>query len=311
MPTVITLVDGNILAAADVNTSVQNLNQALGTGTAITGYTTGDDLYASATNTLSKRAIGATGDISVVSGGVPTWSGTATKGLYGIRNLVGNTTTTTIVVTADYAVLRNSNHQTKIHTTVSLTIDSAVSGLNGRDQAGAFTAGQDLHWYLISDGTNVRGVLADSGPSTGPDLATVAAFSGYTFWCYGGTLEWNGSSNFIPARLRGDRVWYEAEQQVLTNGTQAAETAVTISGHVPAIAYDYHVRWKIELGSAGATLRVVAGTVYTTIDTDTNSTGFNSGHLDVPNTTNLYYTSPDADDVSLWVLSYTVPNAAG
>lgn len=43
-------------------------------GTAQTTYTTGDTLYASASNTLSRRAIGNTGDISRVVGGIPTWA---------------------------------------------------------------------------------------------------------------------------------------------------------------------------------------------------------------------------------------------
>jgi hypothetical protein len=41
-------------------------------------YSTGDMLYASASNTLSKRTIGTTNDILTVAGGVPTWSSSAT-----------------------------------------------------------------------------------------------------------------------------------------------------------------------------------------------------------------------------------------
>jgi hypothetical protein len=43
-------------------------------GTNATTYTTGDMLYASATNTLTKRGIGSTGQVLTVSGGVPTWA---------------------------------------------------------------------------------------------------------------------------------------------------------------------------------------------------------------------------------------------
>ena len=42
-------------------------------GTGLTSYTTGDLLYASASNTLSKRAIGTTGYTLTVASGVPTW----------------------------------------------------------------------------------------------------------------------------------------------------------------------------------------------------------------------------------------------
>jgi len=50
-------------------------------GTGQTTWTTGDTLYASATNTLAKRGIGATGTIYTVSGGVPIWATAATLGL--------------------------------------------------------------------------------------------------------------------------------------------------------------------------------------------------------------------------------------
>ena len=42
-------------------------------GTGLTTYTTGDLLYASATNTLSKRAVGTTGYTLTVASGIPTW----------------------------------------------------------------------------------------------------------------------------------------------------------------------------------------------------------------------------------------------
>lgn len=56
-------------------------NSTLGTtlgGTNITSYTTGDIIYASASNVLSKRAIGTTGQVITVVGGVPSWSNTPT-----------------------------------------------------------------------------------------------------------------------------------------------------------------------------------------------------------------------------------------
>jgi len=43
-------------------------------GTGQSTYATGDMLYASALNTLSKRTIGAAGEVLTVAGGVPTWA---------------------------------------------------------------------------------------------------------------------------------------------------------------------------------------------------------------------------------------------
>jgi hypothetical protein len=46
-------------------------------GTGLTSYTTGDTLYASASNVLSKLPIGSTGQVLTVVGGIPAWAATA------------------------------------------------------------------------------------------------------------------------------------------------------------------------------------------------------------------------------------------
>lgn len=48
--------------------------------------TTGDLLYASAANTLARRAIGSTGDVLTVSGGLPTWAAPASGGMTSIAS---------------------------------------------------------------------------------------------------------------------------------------------------------------------------------------------------------------------------------
>lgn len=51
-------------------------------GTGLTSYTTGDLLYASATNTLAKRSIGSEGQFLKVVSGVPAWSDTIDGGTF-------------------------------------------------------------------------------------------------------------------------------------------------------------------------------------------------------------------------------------
>ena len=77
--------DGNILRRQGTTIGFGNIllsspNSVTGTlpvargGTNLTTYTTGDLIYASATNTLTRRAIGTTGQVLTVSGGLPTWA---------------------------------------------------------------------------------------------------------------------------------------------------------------------------------------------------------------------------------------------
>lgn len=51
-------------------------------GTNLTTYATGDILYASATNTLSKLSIGSNGQVLTLSAGVPSWAATASTMVY-------------------------------------------------------------------------------------------------------------------------------------------------------------------------------------------------------------------------------------
>jgi hypothetical protein len=84
-------VTGNISGnAANVTGVVVEANG----GTGFSTYTTGDLLYASAANDLSKRAIGAPGDILTVVAGVPTWQAPAAAGISAVNgdaNVSANT----------------------------------------------------------------------------------------------------------------------------------------------------------------------------------------------------------------------------
>ncbi|MDQ3099202.1 MAG: hypothetical protein M3Q44_05640 [bacterium] len=61
-------------SALSLSTDVTGTLGATNGGTAQSTYTTGDILYASATNTLSKLAAGGAGTVLTVSGGVPSWA---------------------------------------------------------------------------------------------------------------------------------------------------------------------------------------------------------------------------------------------
>jgi len=107
MPTMTTLVDGTIPVAADFNGNYTALNQAIGTSTTITSYTTGDMLYASATNKLLALPIGTgSGQTLGIAAGVPAWvsypyvltnSGTGVT----ISNSAAETTLLTVSVPAN------------------------------------------------------------------------------------------------------------------------------------------------------------------------------------------------------------------
>jgi hypothetical protein len=243
-------------------------------------------------------------------GGLPAWSSAGSvSGTWAQRNLQGTLTASALSVTADAVMLRNSGLGVKVHEGVSsLTVDPATAGLNGRDQTAAFTASQDLYAYWISNGTTVRGVWADSAPPTGPDLTTLSAFAGYTYWCPIMVAKWTALSTFLPARVRGGWVHYDAAQSVLANGTQTAETTVGCSGAVPASASRFTLYYRHGPGASNFMLRVVSGSDYLPeiplLDRD-------GGTVTVPNVSQqVFYAQSSGARVDLWVQGYECPNGA-
>lgn len=103
-------------------------------GTAQTTYATGDLLYASALNTLSKRAIGSSGQILTVSGGIPTWATDLGTGTVTSVSVVTNQGVSGVVATAT----------TTPAITLSLGALTGVTSLNGlivTANTGAITTG--------------------------------------------------------------------------------------------------------------------------------------------------------------------------
>ena len=115
---------------ATVNTL--NLTNALGPtygGTNQSSYTTGDTLYASASNTLSKLAIGSTNQVLTVVGGVPAWANAST----------GTVTSVSVASANGFAGTSSGG------ATPALTLSTSISGvLKGNGTAlSAATAGTD------------------------------------------------------------------------------------------------------------------------------------------------------------------------
>ena len=79
-----TVVNSSLTTLGTIATGVWNGTAIASTygGTGLTSYTTGDLIYSSSGNTLSKLGIGSTGQFLKVSGGVPVWSDTVDGGTF-------------------------------------------------------------------------------------------------------------------------------------------------------------------------------------------------------------------------------------
>lgn len=107
---------------------------------------------------------------------------------------------TKIDITSDAALLPNSTFQPKIHSAISLTIDTGTTGANGLD-TGTLAASTEYHFWLISNGTTVAG-LASLSPAA-PTMPT-----GYTYKMRVGALMTGSSTTFIRVKQIGNRAFY-------------------------------------------------------------------------------------------------------
>jgi hypothetical protein len=149
-------------------------------GTNITSYTTGDVLYASGANVLSKRAIGTAGQVLTVSGGVPVWAtptvGTVTS-VSGTTNRITSTGGATPVI--DIAA-------TYVGQTSLTTLGTIATGIWNGTTIGATFGGTSQSTYATGD------ILYASGVNTLSKLG--AGVAGYVLTMAGGVPTWAISS---------------------------------------------------------------------------------------------------------------------
>lgn len=139
-------------------------------GTNLTSYTTGDTLYASATNVLSKRTIGSTGQVLTVAGGIPTWAAPATSGTVTsvaltvptFLSISGSpiTSSGTLAITLSGTALPVANGGTSLTT---LTANNVILG-NG-SSAPTFVAPGTSGNVLTSNGTTWTSAAPAGGSS--------------------------------------------------------------------------------------------------------------------------------------------------
>lgn len=124
-----------------IGTDVQAYNANL---TTITTSTTGDTFYASGTNTIAKRAIGSTGAISNVSGGVPAWS-TVSIAAVDSQGLAGKTYLGTVTVLSDASIDFGDGAIQTLAISANTTFTTTLSSMG--------TAGRACSVYVTTDGT--------------------------------------------------------------------------------------------------------------------------------------------------------------
>jgi hypothetical protein len=134
-------------------------------GTAQTSYTTGDILYASASNTLSKLGIGATGQVLTVTSGVPSWA--AASGGSSVPTGGGTD-----------AVFYNNNNVVTTNYTIPSSIVTGTGSISGTTltltAGGPYIVGMLITGTGVTAGTYIS-VVSNSTTYTVTQTQTVAS----------------------------------------------------------------------------------------------------------------------------------------
>jgi trimeric autotransporter adhesin len=188
-------------------------------GTGLSTYTTGDILYASATNTLSKLAAGTNGYILTLAAGVPSWASPPSSMVYpgaGIPNSTGSAWGTSYSTTGSGTVVALA------------TSPSFTTPILGTPQSGNFSTGT-FTWPTFNQNTtgtaaNVTGVVAIANGGTGQTTASAAFNALSPITTTGDLILGNGTNS-------ATRLAIGTNGYILTsNGTTASWAAAPATG---------------------------------------------------------------------------------
>jgi len=200
-----------------VTIGVSTITPTLG-GTGLTTYTTGDILYASAANTLSKLAIGSSNQILAVSGGIPSWADNSSGGWTSASdNLYPTTTSDRIIIGGNTSTV----HQLEV--SGAITGKSLVSFNETGDQYILTASASGVEKFSI---TNAGGISLGGSVGSGSLCLLGGATASWgscsdtaspNYWQLGtGTL---APGNLTQSTIFGDTATSSASLRALIGGS--------------------------------------------------------------------------------------------
>jgi hypothetical protein len=213
--------------------------------------------------------------------------------------------TTTIDMTADELVVRNSTGGALLLTTVSVSALISASGANGLDTGAEAGNTWYYGWVIYNPATaTVAGLLSTS--ATAPTMP-----AGYTYKALVTAVR-NGATDFVAYRQTGNTVYYEDRQSLLSGGTSQVEAAVSTASAVPPIAQSLTVHQAFSTSGAAisSNIRIVATKNFTGLDANTVTTGITAYAVtELPNISQsfIYVLSGANGSMTLFALGFKLP----
>lgn len=161
----------SITTLGTITTGVWNAT-VIGTiygGTGLNSYTTGDILYASATNTLSKLAATTDGYVLTLASGIPSWAAPASSGISTINGDSGSISGSSVTIFANRAAKLCG--QTVLFTNSATTSTLSVSDAGSNATIGQGSGTSTMGLANVCLGINSLGSLNGSNPNASFNVA--------------------------------------------------------------------------------------------------------------------------------------------
>jgi hypothetical protein len=217
---------------------------AVNGGTAQTTYATGDILYASATNTLSKLSAGTNGYVLTLSSGVPTWAastGGVTSFQTSLSGLTPNTSSTGAITLAGTLGISSGG-------TGQTSASAAFNALSPITTTGDLIIGNGTNSATrLGIGTNGQVLQSNGTTATWGSITTTASYTRTSFTATVGqtTFSVTYSAPYVEVYQNGTLL--NATDYTASNGTTVVLTIGASTGDIiECIAYN-----SVPIGSAG------------------------------------------------------------
>ena len=233
-------------------------------------------------------------------GGVPSVLPAKNEGL-----VVKYVSATTVDIDADFLTVFNTDNGGKVLSSINLTADITVSGVNGLDTG--TEADVWYHIWVIYNGTITASLLSAS--ATSPTMP-----SGYTYKKYVGAVK-NSSGNFRHFYQKGNTITLKSagsDHRTTVNGTATSYTSQGCSNSVPPNAEVLIGYWR-GYSDSNRIIAYLAATAsgYGEIEMDAThsgsyiheTTGFEFTIIE-PQTYYYYRHSSHGEDVDVYITGY-------